>query len=69
MATTKHKVQKVVFNPVNQKIVDFLDEFQKLAKDAFGTAAHAIIEQFIYTKMPPHLKKNEKINKSGPLEE
>ena len=28
-----------------------------MAKDAFGTAAHAIIEQFIYAKMPPHLKK------------
>ena len=27
-----------------------------MAKDAFGTAAHAIIEQFINVKMPPHLK-------------
>ena len=58
MATAKHKFQKLVFNPANQKLVDFLDEFQKLAKDAFGIAAHAIIEQFIYTKMPPHLKKS-----------
>ena len=37
--------------------MDFLDELQKLAKDAFGIAAHAIIEQFIYAKMPSHLKK------------
>ena len=36
----------------------FLDELRKLAKDAFGVAAHAIIEQFIYAKMPPHLKKS-----------
>ena len=57
MATAKHKFQKLVFNPANQKSVDFLDELQKLAKDAFGIAAHAIIEQFIYAKMPPHLKK------------
>ena len=57
MATAKHKFQKVVFNPANQKLVDFLDELQKLAKDAFGIAAHAIIEQFINAKMPPHLKK------------
>ena len=57
MATAKHKFQKLVFNPTNQKLVDFLDELQKLAKDAFGLAAHAIIEQFIYAKMPPHLKK------------
>ena len=57
MAIAKHKFQKLVFNPANQKLVDFLDELQKLAKDAFGIAAHAIIEQFIYAKMPPHLKK------------
>ena len=58
MATAKHKFQKLVFNPVNQKLVDFLDELQKLAKNAFGIAAHAIIEQLIYAKMPPHLKKS-----------
>ena len=58
MATAKHKFQKLVFNPANQKLVDFLDELQKLAKYAFGIAAHAIIEQFIYAKMPPHLKKS-----------
>ena len=29
-----------------------------MAKDAFGIAAHAIIDQFIYAKMPPHLKKS-----------
>ena len=58
MATAKHKFQKLVFNPANQKLVEFLDELQKLAKDAFGIAAHAIIEQFIYAKMPPDLKKS-----------
>ena len=57
MATAKHKFQKLVFNPANQKLVDFLDEIQKLAKEAFGIAAHDIIEQFIYAIMPPHLKK------------
>ena len=29
-----------------------------MAKDAFGVAAQAIIEQFIYAKMPLHLKKS-----------
>ena len=58
MATAKHKFQKLVFNRAKQKLVDFLNEFQKLAKDAFGIAAHAIIEQFIPAKMPPHLKKS-----------
>ena len=58
MSTARHKFQKLVFNPANQKSEDFLDELQKLAKDAFGIAAHAIIEQFIYAKLPPHLKKS-----------
>ena len=58
MVTAKHKFQRLVFNPAKQKLIDFLDELQKLAKDAFGVAAQAIIEQFIYAKMPPHLKKS-----------
>ena len=52
MATAKHKFQRLVFNPAYQKLFDSLDELQKLAKDAFGVAAQAIIEQFIYAKMP-----------------
>ena len=58
MAMTKHKFQQLVFNPANQKLFDFLDELQKLSKDAFAVAAQAIIEQFIYAKMLPHLKKS-----------
>ena len=58
MATAKYKFQQLVFNPLNQKLIDFLDELRKLAKDAFGVAAQAIIDQFIYAKMPPHLKKS-----------
>ena len=57
MATAKHKFQKLVFNPSNPKLIDFLDELQ-LATNAFGMAAHAIIEQSIYAKTPPHLKKS-----------
>ena len=57
MATAKHKLLKLIFNPANQKLVGFLDDQQKLAEEAFGTAAHAIIEQFIYAKKPPLLEK------------
>ena len=57
MVTTKHKFQKLVFNPANQNLVDSLDELQKLAKNAFGIAAHATIEHFIYAKKPLNLKK------------
>ena len=63
MATAKHKFQKLVFNSSNRNLVVFPDELQKLARNSFGIAALAIIEQFIYAKMPPHLKKNKK---SGP---
>ena len=71
MATAKHKFQRLVFNPANQKLIDFLDELQKLAKDAFGVAAQAIIEQFIYAKMPPHLKKsiNQALLENGTFEQ
>ena len=55
-ATAKHNVQRVVFIPANQ-VIDFLDEHQKLAKNVWGVAAQAINEQFIYSKMPRHLKK------------
>ena len=61
MATAKHKFQRLVFNPANQKLIDFLDELQKLAKDAFGVAAQAIVEKFIYAKMPRYLKKKQLI--------
>ena len=54
MATTKHKFQRLAFNRANQKLFDFLDELQKLAKGAFGNAAQAIIEQLIYSNMPRH---------------
>ena len=58
MATANHKFQQLVFYPANQKLNEFLDGLQKLAKDAFGFATQAIIRQFIYAKMPPHLKKS-----------
>ena len=71
MATAKHKFQRLVFSPANQKLIDFLDELQTLAKDAFGVAAQAIIGQFIYAEMPPHLKKsiNQAHLKNGTYEQ
>ena len=71
VATAKHKFQQLVFNPANRKLIEFLDELQKLAKDAFGVAAQAIIDQFIYAKMPPHLKRsiNQTHLKNGTYEQ
>ena len=58
MATAKHKFQRLVFIPANQKSIDFLDELQNLVKDAFGVSAQAISEEFIFAKMPRYLKKS-----------
>ena len=57
MAIAKHGFQKLAFDPANQKLVDF-NEPQKVAGGAFRIAAHANIEQLIYTKIVPHLKKS-----------
>ena len=57
MATAKQKIQRLVFNIMKQKLIDFLDELQKLTKDAIVFAAQAIIEQFIDAKMSPRMKK------------
>ena len=32
IATSKHKFQRLVFNPANQKLIDFLDELQKISE-------------------------------------
>ena len=58
LASAKHKFQKLVFNRAKQKLSGFFDDLQKLAKNAFGTAAHAIIQQFIKAEMPLQLKKS-----------
>ena len=58
VVTAKHKFQRFVFNSANQKLIDFLDELQNLAKDAFGFATQAIFEQILSAKMLPHLKKS-----------
>ena len=71
MVTAKLKFQRLVFSPASQTSIDFLDELQKLAKDAFGVAAYAIIQQFIYAQMPPHLKKsiNQALFENGTYEQ
>ena len=60
MATAKHKIQKFVCNPPNQKLVYLPDELSGLKKDAIRIAVRAIIEQFIHAKMPAHLRKTIK---------
>ena len=66
MLAAKHKIQIFVFNAASQKLADFLDELQKLAKALFGVAAQAITEQLIYAKKA---STSEYFIKSGPLGE
>ena len=57
-ASAKHRFNRLFFDPENQKLSDFLEELEESAEKAFGTNAHQMIENLLYAKMPPHLKKS-----------
>ena len=56
-ASAKHRFNRHSFDPENQKLPDFLEKLQESAEKAFGENAHQMIENLLYAKMPPHLKK------------
>ena len=43
MATAKYMFQRLVFNPANQKLIDFLDELQKRRIRSCCTSDHRTI--------------------------
>ena len=57
-ASAKHRFHRLTFDPENQKLPDFLEDLQESAEKAFGDNAHHMIENLLYAKMPPHLKKS-----------
>ena len=57
-ASAKHRFNRLSFDPENQKLPDFLEELQESAEKAFGENAHQMIENLLYAKKPPHLKKS-----------
>ena len=57
-ASAKHRFNRLFFDPENQKLLDFLEELEESAEKAFGVNAHQMIENLLYAKMPPHLKKS-----------
>ena len=57
-ASAKHRFNRLSFDPEHQKLPDFLEELQESAEKAFGENAHQMIENLLYAKMPPHLKKS-----------
>ena len=42
-ASAKHRFNRLFFDPENQKLPDFLEEFEESADNAFGTNAHQMI--------------------------
>ena len=57
-ASAKHRFNRLFFNPENHKLPDFLEELQESAEKAFGDNAHQMIENLLYAKMPPQIKKS-----------
>ena len=57
-ASAKHRFNRLFFDSENQKLPDFLEELRESAEKAFGDNAHQMIENLLYAKMPPHLKKS-----------
>ena len=57
-ASAKHRFNRLMFQPENQKLPGFLEDLQESAEKAFGEAAPQMIESLIYAIMPPHLKKS-----------
>ena len=57
LATARCKWENLSFNPSQQTFPDFLEQYQKLAQEAYGEDAPRFIETSFYAKMPPHLKK------------
>ena len=57
-SSAKHRFNRLSFDPENQKLPDFLEELQESAEKAFGENAHQMMENLLYAKMSPHLKKS-----------
>ena len=57
-ATAKHKWHRLVFDPNNMKLPDFLEELNQGAEKAFGENAQVMIDSLLYAKLPPKLKRS-----------
>ena len=56
-ATAKHKWHKLTFDPNTKSLPDFLEELKECAERAFGDNAQHRIDNLLYAKLPPHLKR------------
>ena len=57
VARTRWKCEQLHFDPSRQKFQDFLEQYQKLAQEAYGDDTPQFTETSFYAKLPPHLKR------------
>ena len=57
-ATAKQKWHRLVFDPNTMKLPDFLEELNQGAEKAFGDHAQKMIDNLLYAKLPPKLKRS-----------
>ena len=57
IATARCKWEQLYFDPSRQTFQDFLEQYQKLAQEAYGEDAPRFIKTSFYAKMPTHLKR------------
>ena len=57
ITTARCKWEQLHFDPSRQTFQDFLEQYQKLAQEAYGEDAPKFIESFFYAKMLTHLKR------------
>ena len=57
-ATAKHKWHKLTFDPNTKSFPDFLEELNECTERAFGDNAQHMIDNLLYAKLPPHLKRS-----------
>ena len=57
-ATAKHKWHRLVFDPNTMKQPDFLEALNQGAEKAFDNHAQKMIDNLIYAKLPPKLKRS-----------
>ena len=57
-ATAKHTLHKLTFDPNTKSLSDFLEELNQCAEKAFGDNPQHMIDNLLYAKLPPHLKRS-----------
>ena len=57
-ATAKHKWHKLTLEPNTESLPDSLEQLNEGAERAFGDNAQQMIDNLLYAKLPPHLKRS-----------